>query len=51
MAYNKDDPKSLILIRKSMQQQERILDSIRQSQKEISTYLEIVAKKTTPKKK
>ncbi|MGZ3834647.1 MAG: hypothetical protein ACXVB0_14070, partial [Mucilaginibacter sp.] len=51
MAYNKGDSENLILIRKSMQQQARILDSIRLSQKESSTYLKIMAKKTSTKKK
>jgi len=50
MAYNKDDPKSLILISKSMQKQEQILQSIQQSQKEIDASLAIMAKKSGAKK-
>jgi len=49
-AYYKDDPENLILIRKSMQQQEEILKSIQQSQKAIDTSLKTMAKKTLPKK-
>ena len=49
MAYNKDDPKSLILISKSMQKQEQILQSIQQSQKEIDASLAIMAKKVAQK--
>jgi hypothetical protein len=49
-AYYKDEPKNLILIRKSMQQQERLLDRIRLSQKAIDSSLRIMANKTSPKK-
>jgi hypothetical protein len=51
MAYYKDDSENLILIRKSMQRQDSILQSIQQSQKGIDTSLKIMAKKTLPKKK
>ncbi|MGN6640798.1 MAG: hypothetical protein ACTHJ8_17940 [Mucilaginibacter sp.] len=51
MAYYKSDSDNLILIRKSMQQQVRVLDSFRLSQKANSTYLTSKAKKTSPKKK
>lgn len=49
-AYLKDDAPNLILIRKSMQRQEQILDSIKQVQIEIDSSLRIMAKKTLPKK-
>jgi len=46
----KDDPPNLILIRKSMQQQVRILDSIKQVQIKIDSSLRIMAKKHLTKK-
>jgi len=49
--YLKDDAPNLILIRKSMQRQEQILDSIKQVQVEIDSSLRTLAKKTLPKKK
>lgn len=48
--YQKDDPPNLILMRKSMQRQEQLLDSIRLLQKKRNTYLKIMAKKNLPKK-
>jgi len=50
MAYKKDEPKSLKEINALLQKQEQVLDSIRQSQKNISTSLKIITKKTSPKK-
>lgn len=49
--YLKDDAPNLILIRKSMQRQVQILDSIKQVQIEIDSSLRIVAKKISTKKK
>jgi hypothetical protein len=50
MAYNKGDSENLILIRKAMQRQDSILQSIQLSQKGIDTSLRIMAKKTSQKK-
>ncbi|HTK22142.1 MAG TPA: hypothetical protein VL442_21635 [Mucilaginibacter sp.] len=45
--YWKDDSPSLLMISKSMQRQEQLLDSIRLLQKERNTYLKTMAKKTS----
>jgi hypothetical protein len=50
MAYYKPDSENLILIRKAMQRQDSILQSIQQSQKERNTFLMKEAKKNSPKK-
>jgi hypothetical protein len=50
ISYLKDDAPNLILIRKSMQRQEQILDSMKQVQIGIDSSLRIMAKKTLPKK-
>jgi len=49
-AYYKSESENLILIRKSMKQQELLLQSMQQSQKGIDTSLKIIAKKTSTKK-
>lgn len=48
--YYKDDSPVLKSISKQLQQQERLLDSMRKSQKGIDSSLRIMAKKTLPKK-
>src|ERR1041385_5015222 len=49
--YYKDDSPSLKSISKQLQQQGRLLDSMRKSQKGIDSSLKTMAKKTLPKKK
>lgn len=51
LTYYKDDSPALKSIDRQLQRQERLLDSMRKSQKGIDSSLMIMAKKTSPKKR